>query len=255
MRPPERRSQILQLLRQNGFVSVIKLSRQLDVSQMTIRRDLADLQAMGLLSRHHGGASLASERGDTEWPLILRESDHLEQKQKIGKLAASYVQGGDVVILDGGSTTLQVARHLAQGRLTVMTNCLPILSLLATSPNVNLMATGGTFYRDNQCFIGPGAVNTLKSVNANIAFMGTTGLSLKHGMSNRKIAEAEVKRAMIEAAEKIILVMDSSKMNTYTLATVGPIEAIDILVTDERLSAEDKTAIESRGVEVVIALD
>lgn len=253
MKPHERHTKILELLRENGFVSVANLSRRLAVSQMTIRRDLADLQEMGLISRHHGGAAFVSERGDSEWPLMLRTNEFLEQKKKIGKVAAAYVKDGDVVILDGGTTTLQVARHLVQSRLTVMTNCLPILSLLSSRRNINLMSTGGTFYWDNQCFIGPAAVNAVKSINANIAFMGTSGLSLKSGMTNRKIAEAEVKRAMLEAAEKIILVMDSSKMNRHTLATAGPLECIDILVTDDGLAPQDKAAIEARGVEVVIA--
>jgi len=253
MKPHERHTQILQLLRQNGFVSVNEFSEKLQVSDMTIRRDLGELQEMGLLTRFHGGATLVSERGDTEWPFMLREQEHLEQKQKIGKRAALYVQDSDVVILDGGSTTLQMAGHLNQDRLTVVTNCLPIMQALSSRRNINLMSTGGMFYVDNQCFIGPAAVSTLKSINAHIAFIATTCLSLKKGMTNRKIDEAEVKRAMIEAAEKVILVMDSSKMNCHTLATVSPLEAIHVLVTDSGLAVEDKAAIEARGVEVVIA--
>jgi len=239
-------------MRQGGFVSVVELSHQLGVSQMTVRRDLDELKEIGLLTRHHGGASLAPERGDIEWPFMLREREHLEQKQRIGKQAATYVQHGDVVILDGGSTVLQAARFLVQDRLTVVSNCLPILSILASQRNVNLMGTGGTFYWDNQCFIGPIAVTALKSINANIALMGTSGLSIKNGMTNRKIEEAVVKRAMIEAAARRVLLMDSSKMNCHTLATVGPVEMIDIFVTDDGLSPEDRKAIEDQGVEVVI---
>lgn len=253
MKPHERHAQILQLLRQNGFVSVNEFSEKLAVSDMTIRRDLGELQEMGLLTRFHGGATLVSERGDTEWPFMLREQEHLEQKQKIGRKAASFVQDSDVIILDGGSTTLQMADHLTQDRLTIVTNCLPIMQSLSSRRNINLMSTGGMFYADNQCFIGPAAVRSLKDINAHIAFMATTCLSLKKGMTNRKIDEAEVKRAMIEAAERVILVMDSSKMNCHTLATVSPLEAIHVLVTDAGLAAEDKATIEARGVEVVIA--
>ena len=147
---------------------------------------------------------------------------------------------------------MQAAKHLTQDRLTVMSNCLPTLSILASRRNINLMGTGGTFYWDNQCFIGPIAVNAIKSINANIALMGVSGLSLKNGMTNRKLEEADVKRAMVEAAVKRILLMDSSKMNCHTLATVGPVEMIDILITDEGLAPTDKAAIEARGVEVVI---
>jgi len=220
---------------------------------MTVRRDLNELQTMALLDRYHGGASLVAERGDSELPFLLRESEHREEKVKIGRKAASFVHDGEVIILDGGSTTLQVARNLVQDRLTVITNCLPILELLAFRRNINLMAIGGMFYPDNQCFIGPVAVNDVREINAHIAFMATSCLSLKKGVTNRRLEEAEVKRAMIEAAEKVVLVMDSSKMDTHTLATVGPIEMVDILVTDAGLPAEDRAAIEARGVEVVIA--
>lgn len=154
--------------------------------------------------------------------------------------------------INGGSTVLQAAKFLTQNRLTVMSNCLPTLSLLASRRNINLMGTGGTFYWDNQCFIGPIAVDAINVINANIALMATSGLSLKNGIANRKLEEAEVKRAMIEAVAQRILLMDSSKMNCYTLATVGPVELIDILITDTGLSPEDKAAIEARGVEVVI---
>jgi DeoR/GlpR family transcriptional regulator of sugar metabolism len=184
---------------------------------------------------------------------MLREGEYLSQKQLIGKKAASYIQSGAVVILDSGTTVLQASKHLVQDRLTVMSNCLPILTALSSRRNINLMGTGGTFYWDNQCFIGPIAIKAIESINANVALMGTTGLSLSKGMTNRKFEEAEVKQAMIKAAEKIMLVMDSSKMNYYALATVGPIEVIDTLITDDGLLTEDKAAIEEHGVKVVIA--
>lgn len=255
MTPYERQAKILELLGQNGYTSVDDLSQIFEVSRMTIRRDLNELQEMGLISRHHGGASLAPERGDSEWPVLLREREHPEEKERIGKVAATYVNDGDVVILDSGTTTLQVARNLTQNRLTVVSNYLPILCELADRPNISLMATGGTLYVDNQCFIGSFAIDTIRKINANVAVMGTSCLSLSKGLTNRNISEAEVKRAMIEAADKVILVMDSSKLRRHTLATVGPLEIVDILVTDEGLSAEDREAFEVRGVEVVIASD
>jgi DeoR/GlpR family transcriptional regulator of sugar metabolism len=249
----QRQARILELLGCNGYTSVVDLSQLFQVSEMTIRRDLSDLHELRLIFRHHGGASLAPERGDTEWPLQLREREHLVEKEKIGRAAARYVQDGEVLILDAGTTTLQVARNLTQNRLTVVSNFLPILCELSNRPNISLIATGGTLYADNQCFVGPFAVDTIRKVNANVAIMATSCLSLKKGLTNRNIGEAEVKRAMIESAERVVLVMDSSKMHFNTLSTVGPLEIVDVLVTDAGLSAEDKVAIEARGVEIVIA--
>jgi DeoR family transcriptional regulator, fructose operon transcriptional repressor len=246
-----RNSHILQLLREHGYVSVDDLSQALGVSQMTIRRDLKDLEQMGLVNRYHGGASLKPERGDFEWPVLLRETEFLDVKRQIGKVAAGLVKDGDVAILDAGTTTLQVAGNLAQNRLTVASNFLPILNALADKENISLIGIGGNLYTDNQCFIGSLAINTIHSINANIAIMATSCLSLTKGMTNRNLAEAEVKRAMIEAAEKVVLVMDSSKMHRHTLASVGALEALDILVTDDCLAVADRVAIEARGVRVL----
>lgn len=265
MKHEERQSQILELLRLNGYQSVDSLSQKLNVSEMTIRRDLAELQQLELVTRHFGGASIAPERGELEWPYPLRAQEQMAAKQQIGKVAAAYVQDGDVVILDGGTTTLQVARQLLlryqqnhqqdqpSNRLTVVTNSLPNLRLLAAQRNLHLIATGGDLHWENQVFLGPLAVDTLRKINANLTILATTGFSLSKGLTNRNITEAEVKRAMIAASDKVILVMDSSKMNKHTLATVGPVEAIHTLITDDGLADDDRKAIAARGVAVVIA--
>jgi DeoR/GlpR family transcriptional regulator of sugar metabolism len=278
MKPHERQTKILELLRQKGYVAVEDLSQAMDVSNMTIRRDLDQLQQMELIVRHYGGAtlapeergnldhknhaggidstigaSLAPERDDLEWPLLLRETLHLEEKQKIGKAAAAFVRDDDVIVMDAGTTTIQVAKRLVQNRLTVITNFLPILCLLSTRDNIELIGVGGTLARDNQWFTGRNVIDNIRGLNANIAIMATTGLSLSKGLTNRNIHDSEIKRTMIEIAEKIILVADSSKIHRHTLATVGPLDLIDILVTDDGLSAKDIKAIEAKGVEVVIA--
>ena len=253
MAPNIRQSAILDLLRQRGYVPVDELSRTLGVSRMTVRRDLDQLLQMNLVNRHHGGASLAPEHGDLEWPWLLRANIRTAEKQAIGRLAATYVHDGDVVILDGGSTVLEVAKNLHQGRLAVISYCLPALCLLSSRRNVHLIGIGGSLVWDNQSFVGPWALNLLREVNANVTILGTTCLSLARGMTNLSVEEAELKRAAIEAAEKVILVMDSSKMGRHTLATVGPVEMIDILITDSGLSEGDREALTARGVQVVIA--
>jgi len=273
MKPHERQAKILELLHQRGYIAVDDLSKSMNVSTMTIRRDLDQLQQINLITRHYGGASLspeqeslkyrnnsaefgvtlATEREDWEWPWMLRKTLHLEEKQKIGKVAASFVHEDDIIVMDAGTTTIQVAKNLTQNHLTVISNFLPILYLLSTRTNIELIGIGGTLAKGNQWFIGPNVVDSIRSVNANLAIMATTGLSITKGLTNRKLHDAEIKRAMIKIAEKVILVMDSSKMHRHTLATVGPLEMIDILVTDTSISDEDRKAIESKGVEVIIA--
>lgn len=253
MKPHERHARILQLLRQHGTVAVTDLSQALDVSKMTVRRDLEELQEIGLVVRQYGGARLMPDQGETEWPLELRKRDHANEKRAIGKMAASLLGDGDVVIIDGGSTALEVVRNLVQTHLTVITNSYPVLQALSNQPAVNLVATGGQYQPNNQTFIGPLAVETLSSINANVAILGTTCFSLSKGLTIRSFEEAAVQKAKIAAADRIILVMDSGKMHTHTLTTVAPVDAIDVLVTDEGLSDQDRQAIEAHGVVVLVA--
>lgn len=265
---------MLEMLRQRGYATVDDLSNALSVSTMTIRRDLDKLQDMALITRHYGGAvlapgerkglsrhgldplagaSLAPAQEDKEWPWPLREQVNAEVKEKIGRVAASLIKDDDVIIVDAGTTTFQVARFLNQKRLTVISNYLPILYLLSNRENIALIGIGGVLDRDGGWFTGPMVIDTIRHMNVNVAVMATTCLSLAKGLTNRKIADSEIKRSMIEIAEKTLLVMDSSKMNRHTLATVGPLQMVDILVTDGGIAKEDQEAIRAAGVEVVIA--
>lgn len=278
LKPHERQAQILERLRQQGYVTVDDLSQTLEVSAMTIRRDLDHLQDIGLVSRHYGGATLAAdektgleanrhasrlemlegarlvaERGNLEWPWRIRQSLQAEEKRRIGKAVATLVQDDDVIVIDAGTTTYEVAKNIASRRLTVICNFLPILCLLSSQRNINLIGVGGLLDWENQWFTGPQVIDTLQSMNANVAIMATTCLSLGKGLTNRMLPDSQIKRAMIDIAEKVILVADSSKMHHSTLATVGPIELVDIFLTDSGLSDEDRRAIEARGIEVIIA--
>jgi DeoR family fructose operon transcriptional repressor len=278
LKPHERQAQILERLRQQGYVTVDDLSQALDVSAMTIRRDLHHLQDLGLVSRHYGGATLApdqktgleanrhasrlemlegarlvAERGNLEWPWRIRQSLQAEEKRRIGRAVATLVQDDDVIVIDAGTTTYEVAKNIASRRLTVICNFLPILCLLSSQRNINLIGIGGLLDWENQWFTGPQVIDTLQSMNANVAIMATTCLSLSKGLTNRMLPDSQIKRAMIDIAEKVILVADSSKMHHSTLATVGPIELVDIFLTDSGLSDKDRRAIEARSIEVIIA--
>ena len=181
--------------------------------------------------------------------------DHAREKRAIGKVAASLIEDGDVVIIDGGSTALEVVHNLVQTHLTVITNSYPVLQALSNQPAITLVATGGQYQPNNQTFIGPLAVETLGSINANVAILGTTCFSLRKGLTIRSFEEAAVQKAKVSAADRIILVMDSGKMHTHTLTSVAPVDAIGVMVTDQGLSEQDRQAIEAHGVEVLIAHD
>lgn len=249
----KRHAEILQRLRVNGYTSVETIASELGVSDMTVRRDLALLQELGLISRHHGGATPVSDAGKIEMPYQLRITENIEKKRRIGKTAAALVQDSDVVIIDAGTTSLEVARNLSQNRLTVITNGTEILDCLAERSDIGLISTGGLLRWESQCYVGPLTLRAIKSVNANIAFITITGLSVTKGLTTRDMDIAEIKRAIMGAAEKIVLVMDSTKMHKHTLTTVATLDEIDALVTDNELSPEDRKRLEVEGVQVIVA--
>ncbi len=250
-----RHAHILQKLREVGYISVEQVATELNVSTMTIRRDLKALQRIGLINRQHGGASATPDIGDVEFPIQIRELQEISVKKRLGKAAAALLRSGDVIIVDAGSTTLQIAQNLPSINLTVVTNGQAIVNTLAENDRIDLICTGGQLKWDNQCYVGPLAIQNIKSVNANFAFMSITALSLSRGLTTRDMNMAQVKRAMISVAETVVLVMDSSKMNKHTLSTVAALNEIDVLVTDSGIANEDRLAIEHEGVKVILADD
>ncbi len=249
----ERRKQILERVGQRGFASVAKLAESLEVSEMTIRRDLGILASQGQIARHHGGASAEADAIQLEIPFYWRRRVHLAEKALIAQQAAQLLRPDEVIFLDSGTTTLEVVPHLNQERLAVFTNSLPALHLLARSRHIQLHCIGGELLSDNQCFVGSEAVAAVEKLYADVAVMATTCLSIERGLTNRISAEAQLKAAMIRNAGRVILVMESAKFNRQTLYPVCDIGEVDTLVTDAGMSTADIARIEASGVQVIIA--
>ena len=250
MSDKERRTQILEIITEQGFAAVKDLSRTLGVSEMTVRRDLQQLDEEGKVVRQHGGASSGGLEVSPEHSFSIRRREASPAKVAIGAHAATLVTPGEVVFLDGGTTTLEAVRRLTQEGLMVVSNCLPAMRLLDRMPNLKLFGLGGEFIRDNQCFVGPDAVGALEKLSANVVLLSTTCLSFERGLTNRDAREAELKRLMVNHSDRVILLMDSSKMNKQTLSHVCDLDQLDILVTDDGLRAEDKVRLEKVGIRV-----
>jgi DeoR/GlpR family transcriptional regulator of sugar metabolism len=251
--PDERRTLILQQVGELGFSSVTQLASRLDVSEMTIRRDLELLANQGRITRHHGGASVEADAVHLEIPFYSRRKVHYQEKALIGRRAAQLIHPDEVIFLDNGTSTLEIVPHLSQERLTVITNNLPALHLLAKKRNINLQCLGGELLPDNQCFIGPQAVAAVQKLYADVAVMATTGLSIERGLTNRVGVEAELKTAMIANAGRVILLMESAKLNHQTLYRVCDLKEVDVLVTDSGMPDADIRSIEACGVQVLVA--
>ncbi len=232
MTAESRRSTIIDLLERERSVSVDALSARFGVSEVTIRKDLKQLEDRGFLSRVHGGAVYA--------PRVLynpsfKEKTHLwsEAKASIAALALDEIHDGDSIVLDGGSTTLALARLVrrARKRLVVLTNSIPVALELAGAPH-EVVLLGGHLRHHSLAMIGPAAVRTLGSYHADAAFLGATGVDLEYGFTTPNALEAETKAAMARASTRVFVVADASKLGRVTLAKFADLDEVEALITD-----------------------
>jgi DeoR/GlpR family transcriptional regulator of sugar metabolism len=248
-----RRLRIVEYIRkrERGVVSITELSQLLAVSEMTVRRDLALLESKGVLRRVHGGA-IAYQPSEGDRPFSDRSTRANPQKKVIGWLAAQLVQDGDRIILDAGTTTLQVAYNLTgKNRLTVITNNIPISIELSAYPNITIVLLGGIVKHMELCTIGNMVRQSLSLLSADKYFLSATSFSTGMGAMETDMAETEVKQAMLRSAGEVILVADSVKFEMTSLIQVAPTHHIHKIVTDDGLPLETIHAIESKGVEVI----
>lgn len=245
---------MLDELRLRRVVPISDLSWMLGVSARTVRRDLVELEDRGLVTRVHGGAMLTDVTTLGEDPSIEdREISFVEEKRRIGKAAAGLVRWRDCVLLDSGTTTLEVARCLPRDcDLTVVTNALPIANELARRDDIDLVVTGGSYYESARAFVGPLTEKNLHAITADYAFISCVGIDLEKGLTNSNLFES-TKQTMMEIAKKTIVVADHSKFGRKGLAVFGLFEDVDVVVTDDGLDPKAVAQLEEKGVIVMLA--
>jgi DeoR family fructose operon transcriptional repressor len=245
----QRRQQILEITEKSGFVALSELVERVGASESTLRRDLDYLDGIGQIRRTRGGAAYV---GDSITPFEVRRTRAKEQKEHIAAVAAGLVEPGETVLLDGGTTTLEVAKHLVGKPLQVVTNSLPIVNVLMSSPQTELIVIGGFLYPKTGVNLGPIAVAALKSVHARRLFVSAGGVTAA-GLFNSNALLVETERQMIESAEELIVVSDSSKLGHSALAHLCPLEVVDRLVVDEGISDEWRQIVDRAGIELIVA--
>lgn len=253
MYPPERHTLILTTARAAGRVEVQQLATELDVTPETVRRDLTVLERMGLLRRVHGGAVVV-ERIGYEPALAQREHELGAEKDRIAKAALDELPDGGSVLIDAGSTTVRLAELLPPDReMVVVTHALPVATALAGLPLVTLHLIGGTVRRRTLAAVGTWAQQALAGIRVDVAFLGTNGLTVEDGLSTPDLAEAAVKRALVAAAARTVVLTDHSKIGRTELAVVAPLSRVDTVVTDSGVAPELADEIETAGPRVVRA--
>ncbi len=251
--PIERQNSILDLLDQQQRLTVAEVCQRFSVSKATARRDLERLSQEGKLQRVHGGA-IALRQAPPESPILLREQEQREEKARIGRAAAGLVQNGETILLGSGTTVLDVARNLRQHTgLTVITNSLPVINMLARLENITVIALGGQVRDSELSFIGYLTEKTLGEINADWVIIGIRAISLANGLSNDYLPETMTDRAILCAGRKVVIVADHTKCGMISTALVAPLTSIQILVTDDKTDRAFVDSLREQGIEVIIA--
>ena len=249
----ERQAKIIEIIEDHGKVEVGDLSRRLRASAVTIRKDLKELHARGLLRRAHGGAVRAATVS-ADPSLRVKAALHAEEKRRIGAAAAALVADGDSIILDSGTTTQQVARHIKGRRsLKVITNALNVAAELTGSGEVEVLLLGGLLRQNSASLVGQFAEEMLKQLSVDKLFLAVDAVDLEFGLSTPNLDESHVNRAMVRAAREIILVADSSKFGRRSLSRIVPLSEVDRVVTDHGLPEVARAGLRELGVELILA--
>lgn len=248
----ERQARILERIGVRGSVRVSELVELFDVASETARRDLDHLAERGLVRRSHGGASALAMRSESGY--TLRLAQHLPEKEAIAAVALQYVEDGSSILLDSGTTVVQLAKRLGSKReLLVVTNAVPNLVALQDAPGVDVVVTGGLIRHDTYDAVGDLAVATLQHLRVDQAFISIHAASVASGLMYPKLEEVGVKRAMIESASEVTLLAHSSKLGHESLVRVASLDVLTRIITSTGVDADFVRGAEELGIEVIVA--
>ena len=246
--PAQRRQEILRAVR-GGQAHVSDLAESFGVSEMTVRRDLRVLALDGKLERVRGGAV---ETGNEE-PFAQVEVERFDAKERIGRAAAAMVADGETVMIDIGTSTLSLARHLHGRRITVVTTSLAVLEELFGDPEIELVLPGGIVRRNYRSLVGVVAEDSLRQLRADTAFLGTSAVDAELGVWDTTMVEVPIKRIMIANSSRVLLLADAAKFSMSGVVRVCGPESLDHIVTDAPVPYGSRATLEAAGIEVTVA--
>lgn len=248
-----RRQKILDLITEDGMAKVANLSQIFKISEVTIRQDLAKLEEDGFVIREHGGAYLKSLPSQVQ-STSFQHMENMDKKECIGKKAAEFIEEGDSIILDSGTTTTEIAKNLTNHKnLTVVTNAVNVPLVIGGQPGIAVLLTSGEFKAPTLSLTGQKAADFFENLHVDKLFLATAGITLRAGLTYPSLSDLPVKKAMIDAANSVYLVADSSKVGVQALASLGALSLINYLITDDGMSIENRKEFEKHGIELIIA--
>ena len=226
-----RHAEILKILSLLRNVSVGDFAQRLGVSEVTIRKDLAQLEEMGCLIRTRGGAQIAEDTRVLK-TMDVRLKERMDVKEAIARKARELVRDGETVYLDAGSTCLLLAKELTEMNLRVVTNSIDVMAALGACPGISLISLGGTYRREAGSFVGPMAIEALRTLQIETCFLGATGFSNRGAFSSQNLIESQLKQKVLEASGRRIILADSGKYGRQAFSVFARAGDVDILVTD-----------------------
>lgn len=248
----ERRECIMKLLQKYRRITLVELSKAFDVGEVTLRRDLNELEAKGLIRRTHGGAILVDNASE-EIAIKERESKNKEEKERIARFISQIVRNGETLMMDGGSTTLHIAQMLKnKNELAIITNTPVIANELVGINGNRVILTGGVLQAKTHALVGPVAKYALSGLHADKVILGMTAMLPEEGFFTVNHYEAEIKRTMMRCGKEVIVAIDSSKIGNITFSFVSDFSRVDKLVIDSGISKEQIETIERQDVEVIV---
>ncbi len=254
----QRYEEILSILDRDGSVKATTLCRLLNTSRETIRRDLETMETKGMLRRIHGGAMKAEssqEKGLPYTSFDRRRTEHSQGKEEVALEAVNYIREGQAIALDSGTTALLLAQAI-KGRfraLTVVTNSLAVANELADSEGITLVLTGGIYRPDEEAFVSDIATLIFSKINVDTFFLTTCGISVERGITYQRMDEILVQNKMMEAAERTIVIADSSKLGVNSLVKMCGIDQVSMIITNSDADPKQVRDFEHAGVKVVIS--
>ena len=252
MHVTEREQTILELIERRGFIAFRELENQLDASPTTLRRDLVRMAHEGRINRVRGGAGRASEKdGPPAVPTRLKGEPFQKEKEAIGRVAAGLCEPGSAIMIDGGSTTLQMCRHFTGKHMQVLTNSLHIASALLPLPDTRVLVPGGSVFREQGIILTAAGDDAIPRIYTPKLFMGAAGVGAR-GVMQVDVVLVAAERRLIERAEELILLVDSSKFQGSG-NIVCDLAAVDIVVTDQGITKRDMAMLKAAGIQVIVA--
>lgn len=248
----QQRQQIIsEILKEKSSIKVNEISLMLNVSESTIRRDLQEMEEKNLLTRTHGGAVGLDNKTNYEPSFQDKKDERIEQKKKIAETASEFIQDGDTIIMDSGTTTLELAKRIKAKNLTIITNSIDIASELSSNKDMEIIVTGGSLRVNTRAMVGNMAEAVLRNFRVDKVFLGANGISIEEGITTPNYSEAQTKKIMMNHAKKVIVMADSSKFENVSFSVICPVKAVSMIITSDDIDKRIIEEYEEVGVEII----